>query len=116
MRPVNNSGDGVDTQALGCLRFWLPRGTAPDLSHHGFLLDSDSPRAAYAGTSAAPLGSLFDFPVLGLLGEPGIGKSTAIKQETQRLKAAAQNCDHVLRVDLAACGSDVLVCQKIFGS
>jgi len=58
-----------------------------------------------------------DYPVLGLLGEPGMGKSTVLIQETQRLQAAARESgDDVLRIDLVACGTDGLVCQRIFGS
>jgi hypothetical protein len=112
-----HTSDPVEAAALRGRRFWVPRGTASDLSDNGFLFDPDSPRAAFAGTSAVPIEALANFPVLGLLGESGIGKSTVLKQETRRLAAAVHgSSDQVIRVDLAAYASDVLVCQKIFGS
>lgn len=64
-----------------------------------------------------PLEALTTFPVLGLLGEPGIGKSTALKMETRRLAEHVwRSDDRVLTVDLAACGTDVMVCKDIFES
>lgn len=60
---------------------------------------------------------LANYPVVGLLGEPGMGKSTEIKREAQRLKAELrQTGDLLLSVDLASCASDMRVCQEIFQS
>jgi len=102
------------TQAEGEARFWLPRGTAPDLSDNGFLVDPESLHAPFTST-AVRLEMLADLPVLGLLGEPGMGKTTALRQETQRLTAQT-NDERVLQVDLSACGTDVLVCRNLFES
>jgi hypothetical protein len=109
--------DPVDAAAFGCGRFWLPRGTAPDLSDDGFLFNPESVPLVFAPEFGFPFQALAHFPVLALLGEPGMGKSTVLKQEVRRLEAATQeNADRFLRVDLAACGTDVLVCQKVFES
>jgi len=117
MQSVPNPGDDVASAVSRCRRFWLARGTSPDLSDDGYLADPESPRAAFAPRSAVPFETLLDYPVLGLLGEPGMGKSTVLIQETQRLQAAARESgDDVLRIDLVACGTDGLVCQRIFGS
>jgi hypothetical protein len=108
--------DPVDAAAFRCKRFWVPRGTAPDLSDDGYLVDPESPHSIDRGASAVPFEALAGFPVLGLLGEPGMGKSTVLNQEARRLAPPQENGDRLLRVDLAACGTDVLVSQRIFQS
>jgi hypothetical protein len=116
-RMHSGSNSDVDGAVSRCRRFWLPRGTAPDLSDKGFLADPEFLRTLSLPALAIPLEALMDFPVLGLLGEPGMGKSTVLKQETRRIQAAAQqNGDRVLQVDLAACATDTRVCQSVFGS
>src|SRR5271156_1273631 len=106
MQSVPDLGDTVADAVSRCRRFWLPRGTAPDLSDDGFLVDPESPRTALDSNSAVPFGALVNIPVLGLLGEPGIGKSTVLDQETRRLQSAVQeDRDKVLSVDLASCGT-----------
>src|SRR5260370_21757885 len=119
MRPgkiSHQAADPADAIDFRCQRFWLPRGTDPDLSDRGFLVDPMSPRLS--STSAAALfEQLSEFPVLALLGEPGMGKTTTLNQEASRLEADARATgDLVLRVDLAGCGTDVFVSHSIFES
>jgi hypothetical protein len=117
MRPGNNSdqADPVDAADFPT-RFWLPRGREPDLDW-GFPADPESPSSRFVVPSALPVDALVEFPVLGLLGEPGMGKSTAVDQETRRLEAAQpERGFQVLNVDLAACGSDFFVLKNIFES
>jgi hypothetical protein len=117
MRAGHSSADTAEVTAFGCRRFWLPRGIAPDLSDHGFLVDPDSSHPMFEPASAVPLESFAHLAVLGLLGEPGMGKSTALKQEAGKIQAAARESgDRLLHVDLAACATDVLVCKRIFES
>jgi hypothetical protein len=66
------------------------------------------------GPAALPLEGLAEIPVLGLIGEPGMGKSTALDQEARRIASATERSgDRLLWVDLAACGTDTLVCQEV---
>jgi len=117
MEPGQNSGVSVEAAALRCRRFWLPRGTNPDLSDDGFLFDPEKPRSRFASVLTVALEDLNDVPVLGLLGEPGIGKSTVFKQEAQRLDGTAQAAgDKVLLIDLTAYASDFQVREGIFES
>src|SRR5260221_5684232 len=85
---------------------------AADLSDGGFLQDPESPH--YRLASAAPLETLANIPVLGLLGEPGMGKTTALSHEFERA-ASTETSDRLLRVDLTAV-TDVEVRQRIFRS
>jgi hypothetical protein len=95
----------------------MPRGQSPDLSDSGFLTEFHPRYSVFTNPWAVPLEALADTPVLCLLGEPGMGKSTTFDQEAERLTEALRaNGDQVLPVDLAACGSDVTVRQKVFQS
>jgi len=112
-----NLEDDANTAARSCRRFWVPRGAAPDLSDEGFLFDPDSPRATFRGALETPFERLMAFPVLALLGEPGIGKSTALEVEAGRLRRAAQQSgDLILFTNLAACGTDITVNRNTFES
>jgi hypothetical protein len=52
------------------------------------------------------LAFLTGIPCLFLLGEPGLGKSTAVRQEVQRLEQVLPDGERVLRIDLAEVSSD----------
>ena len=109
--------DALEVAARRCRRFWIPRGIVPDLSDGGFLADFDSRYSAFAKAVAVPMETLEHTPALALLGEPGMGKSTGLNQEAQRLADSARAKDDQVRlVDLAACGSDVTVRQMVFQS
>ncbi|WP_315750681.1 MULTISPECIES: hypothetical protein [unclassified Bradyrhizobium] len=93
-------------------RFWLPLGGSIDISDSGFLSDPlgsrdpDAPRTleAWAGWRS-----------LALLGEPGIGKSTALKDESDRTEKSAQ--EGVLQscyFDLRSFSSETLLVQRVF--
>lgn len=93
-------------------RFWVPLGGPIDLSDSGFLTDpvgSHDPDAPRTLTDLAPWRSL------ALLGEPGIGKSTTLKEEADRIERAAQ--DGVLQscyFDLRSFSSETLLVQRVF--
>lgn len=76
------------------LRFWIPIGQSVPLDDHGFLFDPEDEHAHYyySGYQARPLNQLTELPVAILLGEPGIGKSTALKEEFVRLQTAGHAC------------------------
>jgi hypothetical protein len=69
-------------------RFWYPRDGQASVADGGFLLDPDSEYAKYYQTDVVPFDSISDTKCLVLLGEPGIGKSTALKTEFETAKKA----------------------------
>jgi hypothetical protein len=76
-------------------RFWVPRDGVIDLSDAGFLRD---PADWLAPLHApAPLAALQRWRSLALLGEPGIGKSTALKDEADRVAVLPAIASHVDR-------------------
>lgn len=73
-------------------RFWVPLGALLPLDNSGFLHDPDDKYSYYYYSDYQPkqLQQLTELPVAILLGEPGIGKSTALKVESDRLKAEGE--------------------------
>lgn len=93
-------------------RFWVPLGGAIDLSDSGFLTD---PIGSHDPEAPRPLAALRSWRSLALLGEPGIGKSTTLKEEADQIEGAGQA--GVLQscyVDLRSFSSEVLLFQKVF--
>jgi len=75
-------------------RFWIPLDQVVPLDEAGFLRDPESKDAYYYYTGYQPqlLHQLTQLPVAILLGEPGIGKSTALHDEFLRLQTANEPC------------------------
>jgi hypothetical protein len=59
-------------------RFWCRRGDPVDLSDGGYLRDPDAIRFLNLDSNLVTSDALTNMPCLVLLGEPGIGKSTAL--------------------------------------
>lgn len=68
-------------------RYWIPFDSDVSLDYDGFPVDPEGEFARYYSSSHM-LASFAEVPALVLLGEPGIGKSTALAEEHDRLKNA----------------------------
>jgi hypothetical protein len=98
-------------------RFWIERTGTVDLSDGGFLADPTNPLLRSRATKPRSLTELADYRALVLLGEPGIGKSTTLLEETERIaKQAVADGTISIHVDLRAYSSEVLLHQKVFES
>ena len=95
----------------------MPRNGAVDLSDGGFLVD---PLQTTFWRPAAPpvaLPDLKNYRALGLLGEPGIGKSTVLEAEAARLAAESSEENAMsIHVNLRAYSSESLLVQRVFES
>lgn len=78
-------------------RFWSLRDGTYSLQDDGFLVDPEDEYGRHVHDVVA-LDRMAEVPCLVLLGEPGIGKSSALRQEHERLRAEGQQ---VILVDLA---------------
>jgi hypothetical protein len=106
-----------DDVARRSRRFWVPRGSDPDLSDDGFLVDPESRLAQIRGSSELPFEAIAVKPVLILLGELGIGKSTALKAEHDQIRSAVSGTnDEIFWADLGRYGSDSLLDRRILGA
>src|SRR5437660_5807630 len=88
-------------------RFWCRRGGVISLADQGFLSDPESEYAKYYDTDVVPFEAISDLPCLVLLGEPGIGKSTTLWAEFERVRQTAEAANDVaLYFDLRDYSSD----------
>lgn len=96
-------------------RFWVARGKDCQLDERGFLSDPEFERGQYWNGHLTPLNELAGIPFLGLLGEPGMGKSSefeeAIRQEEHD---CAIGCDSYLHCDLNVFSSEQRLISKMF--
>jgi hypothetical protein len=81
-------------------RYWVPRPALATLDDTGFLIDPEGGWGSTLSPGAVELANLDDYPVLVLLGEPGIGKSTEVAAVAARVRAHGGGTDTVLLVDL----------------
>jgi hypothetical protein len=96
-------------------RFWIEHTGILDLSDAGFLRDPVD--HGYTGDPLKPLASLDQIPAVALLGEPGIGKSTALRIEHERLRALPATAKAVsIYVDLKVTASEERLYRQLFES
>jgi hypothetical protein len=95
-------------------RFWVPLGGVIDLSDGGFLHD---PTGWLAGPQSPVTLAALQHRSLALLGEPGIGKSSALKEEVDRVASFPPNSKLTsIYVDLRAFSNETLLYQRVFES
>src|SRR5438874_2434731 len=96
-------------------RFWCPREGKLNLSDDGYLWDPDSEFGSIYNPDVVPFESISKFPCLALLGEPGMGKSTAIQTQKGSIDGrVSESRDASLWVDLRAYQTDVRLAEGIF--
>jgi hypothetical protein len=101
--------------AFSWTRFWCPRDAAFLLASDGFLLDPESSYGTAANPDVVPFGRIETTPCLALLGEPGLGKSTALRQHQAHIKASGAGTDAlVLWKDLNAYQSEERLIRAVF--
>jgi len=82
-------------------RFWCQPAGRINMSDNGFLVDPDAEYGASLNPDVVSLDQISTTACLILLGEPGIGKSTALADEHRFTAATASSTgDQVMWVDL----------------
>jgi hypothetical protein len=98
-------------------RFWCPRVGQLNLSDGGYLWDPDNKYASIYNPDVKNFSEIEKHPVLGLLGEPGIGKSFAIDQLVENTKSQiVTEGGYVLYLNLNAICSEARLEKKLFDS
>jgi hypothetical protein len=108
---------GATAPQVSRSRFWVPRTGALDLSDARFLIDPTETIFRYRTERPQALPDLKTYRALGLLGEPGIGKSRVLEAEATRLVAEPEEQGAMsIHVDLRAFSSASLLVQRVFES
>ncbi len=114
-----NSATGMTASAYNWKRYWIPRDGGFSFDSQGFLLPpaSDAEWAKYWKTDAIGFEALLKNPCLVFLGEPGIGKSHAIRHAMERTQAIRSGAGAtILFRDLSGYTSDALLVEDVFRS
>jgi predicted NACHT family NTPase len=102
-------------QGFGWQRFWCITTGNLTLDYSGFLYDPESEYGNSYNPDLVKFDAISDIPCLILLGEAGIGKTIATKQEYKRLEHQLQRSqDECLWFSLGSYGSDDSLCNAIF--
>jgi len=97
-------------------RFWCPRGESFDLSDGGFLSDPKGEWSKYLNPNLVTFDRLAEFPCVVLLGEPGIGKSLTLENESAEVKKSLTSGAKLLSQDLRSFSSDARLMASLFES
>ena len=98
-------------------RFWCPENGSFRLADNGFLYDPDDDYGTAINPHLVPLAQVQGASCLVLLGEPGIGKSTAIEQEVLASKQKATTSGYVvLAINLGEYGDEARLIDDVFDS
>lgn len=90
-------------------RFWVRRSGNLDMSDDGYLVDPEDREFPLHNGDIFTAADLQSIQCLALLGEPGIGKTTALES----LVAATDGTPHHV-VDLSAFGTDSVLREQVF--
>lgn len=93
-------------------RFWYPKGGTYRLDFAGYLDDAESSYAYITNPEVVPFEAIAGTPCLVFLGEPGIGKSTAIDQAFEQ---SIRQGKPALKFELRGYDSSAELCNEIFG-
>jgi predicted NACHT family NTPase len=99
------------SQTYNWKRFWYTRGSICRPDYAGYLDDPESEYGHFSNPDVVTFESIAEIPCLVLLGEPGIGKSTAIKQAFKQIDQTAQKA---LWFDLGEYQTDVMLRDEVF--
>lgn len=98
-------------------RYWCLRDGKISLDSNGFLLDPEWKYAKYMESQSVRFDAIEHIPCLALLGEPGIGKSTAmIDHKSEIEKAIEDSPDELLWLNLNTYGSEDRLISHLFES
>ncbi len=99
-------------------RFWCPREASFSLEDAGYLVDPTTEWGRRYYPHVVPFAELGATPCLVLLGEPGIGKSSAVAREYGRVRQLAHSAGSSppLSIDLRAYGSEDRLFRRLTGA
>jgi hypothetical protein len=98
-------------------RYWCPWDGSIQFDNAGYLIDPEGPYAQYLDLDLRLFEDISELPCLGLLGEPGIGKTTAMVEEQGTIDERVQAMgEDTLWLDLRCCGSEYQLVRRLFNN
>jgi hypothetical protein len=98
-------------------RYWLPDGDQLEFSDRGFMPDPSKKWSAAWVSNVRSYAQIDETACLVLVGEPGLGKTTALERAAEDLKERrGDSKDEVLYVDLSATTEESVLRSRIFAS
>lgn len=98
-------------------RFWCNRSGRINLTDNGYLYDPESEWGNVYNPDLVQFEAISNTPCLALLGEPGIGKTQAMKLEQARITAkVCEEGGQLLLLDLRSYSSEDRLVRKLFDS
>ncbi|HOC93377.1 MAG TPA: hypothetical protein PKH33_13560 [bacterium] len=94
-------------------RFWCPRIGHINCGDEGYLYDPESEYAMFHPSDVVPFEKISETKCLVLLGEPGIGKTTAVEKEINALKERVTD-DKILHFHLGEFGNEERLFKIVF--
>jgi len=105
----------MSKQIYSWKRFWCPRSGSINLADGGYLPDPDEEWGRACNSGLVSFEAIADLPCLVLLGEAGMGKTTAIETAHKEVYDRTKDSEDVcLRFKLGDYGSDTELCSAIF--
>src|SRR5262245_41856292 len=96
-------------------RFWCPRTGHMSLSDEGYLDDPDLEWGGYSNPDVVPYEIIERFPCLGLLGEPGMGKTRTLQAQRLNInQKIEEEGDRTLWLDLGSYRSEDRLIRDLF--
>jgi len=96
-------------------RFWCPPTSSFSLADGGYLSDPDSNYGRYFNPDVVSFEAIAETPCLVLLGEPGMGKTHAMRAEANAIRAQVQaQGAQTLLLDLRSYGSEDRLVAALF--
>lgn len=94
-------------QTYNWKRFWCPRERNFSLADFGYLYDPDTEYGKHINPDVVSFEGIADIPCLILLGEPGIGKSSALQTEKDDISTKIKQQGHTsIHLNLRSFGSE----------
>jgi len=105
----------ASSQTYNWTRFWCPRTGTMNLSDRGYLSDPESEFGHIYNPDLVTFDSIAATPCLGLLGEPGIGKSHAMRVAEKGIDdKTRKGDDKALWLDLRSFRSEDRLVRRLF--
>jgi hypothetical protein len=104
------------TKGFDWKRFWCQRGEPIDLSDRGFLSDPEGKWSEYLNPALVTFERLAELPCVVLLGEPGIGKSWTLQQESAEVQSSLAAGAKLVSLDLRSFGDEGRLMASLFDS